>query len=154
MARRTGFTIIETMLAVVIVSIMTLIAFPKVRSSMIKADLRGARTRVVNMLSAARITATQGNRSAWLTFNGNTAVVTASPRRNLPIGANTLDTIGTTINLNTVYGAAVSLSGGVTRVAYDPRGIASGFGGTVTISLARSGYTQSIVVDMLGRVTK
>lgn len=154
MARRTGFTIIETMLAVVIVSIMTLIAFPKVRSSMIKADLRGARTRVVNMLSAARITATQGNRSAWLKFNGNTAVVTASPRRNLPIGANTQDTIGTTINLNTVYGATVSLSGGATQVAYDPRGVASGFGGTVTISLARSGYTQSIVVDMLGRVTK
>jgi prepilin-type N-terminal cleavage/methylation domain-containing protein len=154
MARRTGFTLVETMLAVVIVSIMSLIAFPKVRSSMIKSDLRGARTRIVNMLSTARVTAAQGNRSTWLKFNGNTAVVTASPRRKLPIGANTQDTIGTTVNLSTVYGTTVSLSGGNTQVAYDPRGVASGFGASVTISLARSGYSQTVVVDMLGRVTK
>jgi prepilin-type N-terminal cleavage/methylation domain-containing protein len=154
MTRRAGFTIIETMLAVVIVSIMSLIAFPKIRSSMIKADLRGARTRVVNMLSAARITAMQGNRTASLKFNGNVAVVTASPRRNLPKGANTLDTIGTTINLSTVYGAAVTLSGGASHVDYDPRGVASGFGGATTITLTRSGYTQSVAVDMLGRVIK
>lgn len=152
MRHRAGFTMVETMLAVVIVSIMSVIAYPKLRNSVVKSNLRGARTQVINMLAAARTTATQTNRATWLIFDGNVGRVEASPRRK--VGAGTRDTVGTPINLSTLYGATVSLSGGNTQVQYDPRGLASGFGGSVKISLARSGYTDSVVVDMIGRVRK
>lgn len=153
MRRRTGFTIVETMLAIVIVSIMSVIAYPKLRNSIIKSNLRGARTQVANMLAAARATSAQGGRKTWLKFNGNVAVVTASPRRKAPLTGNTEDTIGTAINLSTVYGATASLNNGYTQVAYDARGLAS-LPGSVKISLTRSGYTDSVLVDMLGRVRK
>src|SRR5829696_10407180 len=113
MVRRAGFSLLELMIAVAIVGILSLGAYPRVRDSMIKSDLRGARTRVVNLLSTARVTAAQSSRTAWLRFNGNTAVVTASPRRNAPlIAANTEDTIGTVVDLNSAFGVTVSLSNG------------------------------------------
>jgi prepilin-type N-terminal cleavage/methylation domain-containing protein len=156
MGRREGFTLVETLLAIVIVSVLSLAAFPKVRSSLIKSDLRGARTRVANMLSAARATAAQGNRNSWVEFNGNVAVVTASPRWKAPVGANTKDTVGNPVNLNTVYGATVSLNNGISQLRYDPRGWVNGFGAgsNATILLTRSGYKDSVKVDALGRIVK
>jgi prepilin-type N-terminal cleavage/methylation domain-containing protein len=151
MRRCAGFSMVETMLAVVIVSMMSLLAYPKVRSSMAKANLRGARTQVVNLLAAARTTSLQSNRSTWLIFNGNQARIEASPRWKVG-GSGNRDTIGTPVNLSTVYGT--SLSGGNMQVAYDARGFATGLGVGVTISLVRSGYTDSVVVDKLGRVRK
>lgn len=151
MIRRAGFTMIETMLAVVIVGVLTLMAYPRVSSAMARSDARGARTRVINMLATARTAATQSNRSTWLTFDGNQVWVTASPRRTTG-GSGTVDTIGSVVDLSVVYGTSVS--SGVTQIAYDPRGLASGFGSSVTITLTRGGYSYPITVDMLGRVTK
>lgn len=152
MRRRAGFSMVETMLAVVIVSMMSLLAYPKVRSSMAKANLRGARTQVVNLLAAARTTSLQSNRSTWLIFNGNQARIEAYPRWKVG-GSGNRDTIGTPVNLSTVYGASATLSSG-NQVAYDARGFATGLGVGVTISLVRGGYTDSVVVDKLGRVRK
>lgn len=154
MGRRSGFTLVETLLAVIIVGVMTLMAYPRVSSAMIKSDLRGARTRIVNMLSTARAAATQGNRTTALTFNGNTAVVTASPRR-LPGGnGGNEDTLGVVVNLNTAYGATLATD--IAFIKYDPRGFATGFDAVdgTTILLTRGSYSEDIVIDRLGRVTK
>lgn len=155
MGRRSGFTLVETLIAVIIVSILSLMAFPRVNSAMSKSNVRGARTRLVNMLASARAAATQGSRTAaYVRFNGNTAVVTASPRRVAPIGANTEDTLGTAVNLNTVYGATLATSG-ITAITYDPRGLAIGFSsGGQYIKVSKSSYADSIKIDQLGRVTK
>ena len=81
MRRRAGFTVIETMIALTIVALLSVIAFPKLRNSMIKANVRGARNQLANMLTAARTVSEQSNRSTALRFNGNVAWVTATPRR-------------------------------------------------------------------------
>jgi prepilin-type N-terminal cleavage/methylation domain-containing protein len=153
MGRRSGFTLIETLLAVIIVSVMTLMAYPRVNRSITKANLRGARVQVANMLAAARITATSGNRNTALIFNGNAVRVEAQGRRKA--GAGTLDTIGLITNLNTLYGVTATLSSG-TQVQYNGRGLASNIatGSNIKISLTRNSYTDSVVVDMLGRVQK
>ncbi len=153
MIRRAGFTMIETMLAVVIVGVLTLMAYPRVNSAVVRSDARAARTRVINMLAMARTAATQTNRSTWLTFNGNQVWVTASPRRTIG-GTGTVDTLGSVVDLSAAYGTSATVSGGITQIAYDPRGLASGFGSGVTITLVRGGYSYPITVDMLGRVTK
>ena len=155
MGRRTGFTLVELLMVVLIVSIMTLMAFPRANSAINKSNLRSARTRLANMLATARAAATlDGRTNSWLRFNGNMAVVTASPRRQLPIGANTEDTLGVVFNVNTTYGAALT-TGGVTAVQYDPRGMATGFAsGGWYLKVSKGSYRDSLKVDQLGRVTK
>lgn len=154
MKARAGFTLVETMLAIVIVGVLSVMAYPRVSRALVRNDLRAARTRVVNMISAARAAASQGGRSgSVLKFNGNTAVVTASPRRTAGVG--TEDTLGTVFNLYTTYGTTMSVSNGATQLAFDPRGIAANVSQQpVTVTLTRGGYSQQVVIDMLGRVTK
>jgi hypothetical protein len=67
-------------------------------------------------------------------------------------GAGTFDTVGAIENLNAVYG--VTVTSPVDSIKFDPRGLATGFGVPVTFKVAKSGHTDSIVVDGLGRVTK
>jgi prepilin-type N-terminal cleavage/methylation domain-containing protein len=145
-----GFTLIETLIAIVIVSLLVLIGYPKVSSAMVTTNVRGARTTIVNMIATARAVATQTNRqSAQLEVVGNNVLVTARPRRNLPTAGNDRDTVGSVQNLNAIYGVTVTPPG---AIVFDPRGIASGLGGSVTISITKSGKTRTIAVDMLGRV--
>ena len=88
-----------------------------------------------------------------LIFSGNVDRIEASPRRKTT-GSGTVDTVGTLVNLNTVYGTTVTLSNGATQVAYNPRGLTSLGNTDLKITLTRSGYTDSVRVDKLGRVRK
>src|SRR3954468_15242040 len=72
MSRRTqGFTLVEMMLAVVILGALVLIGFPRMSAGMTKANVRGARTTLVNLIAKARTAATQANRVALLKIQGN-----------------------------------------------------------------------------------
>ena len=154
MGRRSGFSLVEVLIAVVIVGIMSLMAYPRVSRSMIKSDLRGGRTRLANMFATARAAATQNSRTAtFVRFNGNTAVVTATPRRTTT-GTGTEDTLGVAVNMSTMYSASLVL-GGLTAVSYDPRGWgATAPTGGGWIKLTRGSYRDSVKVDQLGRVSK
>lgn len=148
MGRRAGFTLIETLIAMVIVSLLSLMAYPRVAGAVAKSDLRGARTRVVNMLAAARAAAVQGGRSTSLKFAGDNVWVEATT-------GGVVDTLGSVWDLGGTYGTTVEVAEGVTSIDFNPRGIASGFntGGTV-ISLTRGSYVETVTVDALGRVQK
>ncbi len=151
MSRRRGFTLIETLLVIVIISILVLISYPKISSAMIKTNVRGARTMLANMFAKARTAATQTNRQTRLMFSGNQVWIVASPR--LLTGAGTVDTIGPVENLNTLYGVTVTPPAGVDSVVFDLRGL-SAFGATSTFKVAKTGHTDSILVDGLGRIVK
>jgi prepilin-type N-terminal cleavage/methylation domain-containing protein len=148
-SRRRGFTLIETLLVIVIISILVLISYPKISSAMVKTNVRGARTMLANMFAKARTAATQTNRQTRLRFSGNQVWIVASPRLLPGIGA--VDTIGPVENLNTLYGVGVTSP--VDSVIFDPRGLAA-FGATSTFKVAKSGHTDSILVDGLGRIVK
>jgi len=149
-SHRKGFTLTEALIVIVIVGILVLIGYPKVSTAMVTTNVRGARTTIVNMIAKARAVATQSSRrSAQLEFVGNTVMITATPRVVFLLGS-TKDTVGTMQNLNAIYGVTVTPPGA--PIKFDPRGIGSGFGTSSTISVTKSGKTQTIQIDMLGRV--
>src|SRR5919106_5353892 len=91
---RDGFTLVETLIVVVILGLIVLIGFPKMSSALVQNDLRGARTTMVNLLATARAASVQSNRLTWIKFEGSTAHVLARPRIDGIGGALGADTVG------------------------------------------------------------
>jgi Tfp pilus assembly protein FimT len=137
------------LIAVVLIGIISLIAFPKVSNALAKNNLRSARVTMANMFGKARATAVGTNKKTWLNFTGNNVYVTTEI--NPPDAGNSRDPVGTVQRLDVVYG--VTLTPGAATVAYDPRGFAT-TGGTLNFVLAKSGKRDSVRVDGLGRIIK
>jgi prepilin-type N-terminal cleavage/methylation domain-containing protein len=154
-SRRTGFTLVETAIALVIVGLLVLIAFPKMRAAMAANDVRASRTMVVNMLAKTRTAATIANRRTWLMIGGNRAWILARPRL-VALGGSNADTLGLVENIGTRYGTTVVLPNSpLDSIGFDPRGFASGWAGSsTTITVSKSGHTNIITVDGKGRVAK
>lgn len=151
MTRRNGFTLVETLIAVVMVSLLMLITFPKVGTALARHNLRGARTSVVNAAARARAAAQEGTRVTWLKFNGTEALVTASPRRVSDAFGSTIDTVGTVQDLAEGYG--VTIASTADSIRFSPSGF-GGLGATQTITLSHGYYSELITMDGLGRVLK
>jgi prepilin-type N-terminal cleavage/methylation domain-containing protein len=151
---RRGFTLVETAVALVVVSLLMLIGFPKVSSAIARNNVRASRTVVVNLLAKARASATIANRKTWLVVGGNRAWILARPR--LSVGAGDADTLGIVENLNARYGTTVTMSAStLDSIAFDPRGFALGLGATSkNITVTKSSYSDVVTVDAKGRVVK
>jgi prepilin-type N-terminal cleavage/methylation domain-containing protein len=145
-----GFTVIEMLLVIMIIGILTIIGLPRMSAGVSSASVRGARTTLVNQLARTRIAATQTSRVAVLKIDANNAVILLRPRL-LP-GVGDADTLGAVARLGDTYGVTVSAA--IDSVRFDPRGMASGFGTGTSFVLARNGFTETVRVDGLGRVTK
>lgn len=148
MSRRDGFTLIEMLTVVVLISAVVLMSWPLMRSAKYKSELRSARTSVASMYARARSAAVQYNRATILAFNGPSAVVLATPR--LQAGG-TVDTVGRVNNLGVGYGVTVASTSDSLRV--DPRGF-GGNAGTVTVRLSKGGFTDSVVISGYGRLVQ
>ena len=151
--RTKGFTIIETLMVVAILGTVVLIGYPRMRDGMVRTNVRGARTTLINLITKARTAATQSNRVTLLKINGNDAFVLARPRLAVPVVGNTVDTLGPVEHLDLSYGVTVTAL--VDSLRFDPRGLGTGFAlaGT-TFSVSRNGKTEVITIDGLGRVRK
>ena len=149
--RAAGFTLVETLMVVVILGTVALIGVPRVQSGLNSTNLRGARTTFVNLIAKARASATQTSRVTLLKIEGNNAYVLARPRM-VPLAGSTADTVGTVQPLDQLYG--VTLTAAVDSIRFDPRGLGSGFGSGTVFQLSRDGHTDSIRVDGLGRVMR
>jgi prepilin-type N-terminal cleavage/methylation domain-containing protein len=145
-----GFTVIEMLLVITILGIVTLIGLPRMSAGRSSASVRGARTTLVNMLARTRIAAMETSRITLLKIDGNNAVILMRPRL-LP-GAGNADTLGAVAPLGDSYGVSVTAT--IDSVRFEPRGLATGFGTGTTFLLARNGFTETVRVDGLGRVTK
>lgn len=153
MSCRRGFTLVETAVALVVVSLLMLIGFPKVSSAIARNNVRSSRTVVVNLLAKARASATIGNRKTWLKVGGNRAWILARPRL-VAVAGSDADTLGVVENLNSRYGTTVTLTS-VDSIGFDPRGLGSGWTGTSgSITVSKGSYSDVIVVDGKGRVVK
>jgi prepilin-type N-terminal cleavage/methylation domain-containing protein len=146
--RKSGFTLIELLIVVVIMGTISLIAFPRIKSTFQASALRGARTHVVMVYSAARAAAVQTNRPVRMHFNSNSVWVTATPRLTVG-GSGTADTIGPVQSMYNVFG--VSVSSTVDSLMLDPRGL--GLNGA-TLVLANSYGADTVSITGFGRVIR
>ena len=146
--RRAGFTLIELLIVVVIMGAISLIAFPRIRSTFQASALRGARTRLITVYSASRAAAVQTSRPVRMHFNGNRVWVTATPRLTAG-GSGTADTIIPVQSMYSVFGVTVSAS--ADSLMLDPRGLGLN-GATVVVSNAHGADTVSITG--FGRVVR
>jgi prepilin-type N-terminal cleavage/methylation domain-containing protein len=149
-ARRRGFSLVEMLIVVVIIGIMLIIGFPKMRAGMTNNNVRAARTALINMIAGARNAGSQTNRSTWVKVDGSRALVLASPR--LGVGGGTMDTIGPIQNLGQLYGVTItpatpdSFRFNPTLTSLDVVG--------KTFIISRSGFADTVSIDGLGRVSK
>jgi type II secretory pathway pseudopilin PulG len=145
-----GFTFIEALIVFAIIALLVLIAFPLLERGLTRANVRNARTLSIGLYQRARASALETGRVTTLTFAGNVAVVTATPRL-APLAGSTDDTLGGPHDLMVLYG--VTVTGNPTNIlTVDPRGLASS--NATTIYFTRLGKTDSMSVSGFGRVVK
>ena len=149
MARRRGFTLIEMLIVLVVMGLTTLIALPRLNAAFAQSNVLSAKARLMSMYSTARATAVSNGQTAILRVNGNQMYVYARPRRKLPIGANTIDTIVRPVNLSTSFG--VTMNSGADSVRISPNGLGLD---SAVIVLTKSSSRDTVIISRYGRVLK
>ena len=145
-----GFTFLEVLIVFAFVGLMVLIAFPRLERALTSANVRNARTLSIGLYMRARSSALETGRVTTLTFNGDVALITATPRL-MPVAGSTLDTLGGPHDLQVLYGVTVT-GNPFNTLTVDPRGLASS--NATTIYFTRVGKTDSMSVSGFGRVVK
>jgi Tfp pilus assembly protein FimT len=153
---RSGFTTIEMIIVVILIGLITMIGFPRMRAALQKSNVRSTRVALAGLTSIARAAAVQrGCRAAVHFRTGASGVgrswVTACPRTKA--GAGTVDTLGGVEQLATRY--SVTLTTTRDSVQFNPRGLNMDFLQTVVrVQGAIAEAKDSTVINQVGKVTR
>jgi len=151
--RRAGFTVVEMMVVVMIVGVLALLGFPKMRRALDKANVRSTRAYLGTAVATGRAVAVQRGCRAVVHFTSGasgTVWVTACSRTN-PSPA--VDTIGGVEQLASRY--RVTLTATRDSIQFDPRGLSMDAATTtVRITGAISGGYDSLLVNTIGKVMR
>jgi prepilin-type N-terminal cleavage/methylation domain-containing protein len=71
--RRQGFSLIEMLIVIVVVGLVTLSGWPRLRDAKIRSDVRSARGQVIGLYAKARASAVETARPTTLQFSGTSA---------------------------------------------------------------------------------
>lgn len=132
-----GFTLIEVMIVIALISILAAIAAPNFRNYMIQRRLNGAARQVMSDLMFARMQAVSKDKNFQVTFSGTSYTI---------VDVATGETV-VTKNIQTDY-YDVSLSSNNNPI-FLPRGTATSL---PTITLTNAGGSKSVCVALTGRV--
>jgi prepilin-type N-terminal cleavage/methylation domain-containing protein len=141
---RSGYTLAEMILVLVIFGIVTALSIPRLHGATSSAGLRSARTQTAIYLATAHALAIQRGREAWFVRSGNAISVS-------------VDSSGTQV----VYGRPHDLlrehqvtipTTSRDIIKFDPRGFAIGASAVEKIVLTRDGLRDSVCVSKLGKV--
>jgi prepilin-type N-terminal cleavage/methylation domain-containing protein len=145
MRRNNGFTMIETLVTVVIVSTMCAVAVPRVRTGILQESVRGARITVATELSSARGAA--GQRSCpsviHISSGSDSAVWVTTCQGNM------IDTVSFT-RLSNKYDVTVSST--MDSIVYSPNGLA-GTSAWSTVTFERGGIADTLRITPMGRAS-
>lgn len=145
MKNRTGFSLIELMIVLVIAGLVYAIAARPVRAAFAAASRRAATREVTSYLFRARAIGVQQSRRAWVVRAGNTLKIIVD-------SAGTKVQIGTIIDMNARYGATLSATP-KDSIEFDPRGFVVLPASTPKIIVTRPPAVDTLCVTGLGRIT-
>ena len=145
---RRGFSLIELVIVIVVMGMLGMFAYPRLRGSTNGMSVRSARQQTTEMLVIARAAAVQNGSEARFIRAGNVVRVTVD-------SSGTFVTL-TARDLYTEHGVTVAVGGAAPRdtVRFGPRGVAIGLTGFSTIKFTNSTVTDSICVSKLGKVAR
>jgi type IV fimbrial biogenesis protein FimT len=151
--KNAGFTLIEMMVAIVIGSIMTMMALPNFNRMREIYRLRGATQEVYVSLQRARMAAIKENNGYRVYLTGGTTIVLHDDLNN-----DGIEDVGEPkIQKNVAADAlGISMTGmsAASAVTFRQNGTATISGGISTITVTNaSGYSKQLIVSPAGRIT-
>lgn len=146
MHSRRGFTLIEALIAMVVITLVGLITVPKVSAGLTAGNVLAGRNKLVTLYARARAVAMETGRTGILVVNGNNAYVVARPRSDAAAG---VDTITKVESMYTQYKLTVTATTDSARVG--PSGIGLN---ADTIIVSKSGKADTVFIGRFGQVSK
>jgi len=147
---RRGFTLIETMVVLIIAGIAMAISLPKFASMRDRVSVRSAKQQFSSYLMTARAAAIRQSQSAQFHSSANTIWSNV----NQPDGTNI--NVSRAVSLMNARGVAVTLGGSPPAndsIQFDSRGM-SNTGSSRTYVFTRNGVKDSICVSRLGLIAR
>jgi len=146
--RRDGFTLVETLMVVVVMGLVTLIALPTLQNAWAHTSVISAKGKLTSLYYKTRSSAIESSRTTILVANGGNAYVVARPRL-AALPGSTVDTITPVENLYTQF--QVSLTSNVDSVRVAPTGLGAG---GATLILTKGSYADTVSINQYGRIIK
>ena len=148
MSRRSGFTLVETLMVVVVMALVTLIGLPSLQNAWAHTSVLSAKSKVTSLYYRARGSAIESSRTAILVVNGGNAYVVARPRLTALPGS-TVDTITPVENVYTQF--QVNLTSSVDSLRISPTGLGSN---AANLILTKGSYADTLSINQYGRILK
>ena len=151
---RSGFSLVEVVIALVIVGIVAIFALPSLGTNSDKKSIKGAANSVTAELAVARSAAIARDRCATVHLNSSGDLwVTTQTCGGSPIDTLTRRNLVTAFNVTSTACSGSGCSpGNSLDYAFDPRGIPY-TQSPATYILSRNGVADTVTVGQFGRVS-
>ncbi len=147
-----GFSAIELLTVLVIVGIITAFGIPRIRTAVLRSNVRGAKAAVGTLVVKARAAAVSRGCTATMTLTpGQTGTVSISVCNVNGTGTQILGGVDSLAARYNVY-----MTPSTSTLAFDPRGLAVSYA-TLVVGLrstSTSSVSDSVIVNPLGQVVR
>lgn len=150
MRQRAGFTTIEMITVVVLIGIIAMIGFPRIRGALDRQNVHSARAAAQTLVVKARAVAVQRGCRGTLHMTSDGRMWVTVCRVPAAVGS-TRDTLGSVETLGARYNVTVGPSRD--SLAFDARGLKINFE-RVTVRFMNNQVEDSLVVNELGKVVR
>jgi prepilin-type N-terminal cleavage/methylation domain-containing protein len=149
--QRAGFSLIELLIVVVMISLMTLMSLPRFGALRERSKISSASQRLESSIAAARASAIQKGRNAQVIISNNSVIVKVATN-----SAGGTATVIPAMNYNTEYGVTFSFGHAAdSLLTYNPRGFLSPtLTYAVKIRLQSTTRSDSICTTLAGQLMK
>ena len=140
---RRGFTMVEVLAVIVIMSLIMAIAAPRLGAARERGNVESAKIHVASTIATARAAAIRRGVPARFEREKNDVWVSV-------ITAGGWQELSPRVRLDSLYRVALDATNNV--VVFDQRGVAVGLGGTAKFVVAHSGLRDSVCVSRAGMI--
>jgi prepilin-type N-terminal cleavage/methylation domain-containing protein len=142
---RSGFTLVESVIAIVVIGVLVAVGMPSFREWLLREDVRSARRQITTHLARGRATAVYRGCSAVLHIDDSAHRVWIT---SCPLQGAGLDTVGNIDRFLDHFGVAFTTDGD--SVLFTPQGVALATA-SISMTFSKAGYSNSLLITPVGR---